>query len=94
MNWRVPLADLDFGPEEEAAVRDVLRSRWLTMGGVTYKFEREFAEYVGVRYALAVSNGTVALHLACLGLGIGPGDEVILHPSDRIENGTKVEPFR
>ncbi|MCL4562624.1 MAG: DegT/DnrJ/EryC1/StrS family aminotransferase [Chloroflexi bacterium] len=77
MEWRVPLADLNFDDEEEKAVSDVLHSRWLTMGAVTQEFEKEFAEAEGVKYAFAVSNATVALHLACLGLGIGPGDEVI-----------------
>lgn len=78
MDWRVPLADLDFDEAEQQAVLDVLRSRWLTMGAVTQKFERQFADFVGARYALAVSNATQALHLACLALGIGPGDEVIV----------------
>lgn len=77
-NWRVPLADLDFGAEENQAVLDVLNSRWLTMGAVTQEFERQFAALLGVKHALAVSNATVALHLACLCLGIGAGDEVIL----------------
>ena len=77
MNWRVPLADLDYGQEEEAAVLKVLRSKWLTMGAVTQKFEAQFAEQAGVKYAIAVSNATEALHLACLALGVGPGDEVI-----------------
>jgi dTDP-4-amino-4,6-dideoxygalactose transaminase len=78
MEWAVPLADLDYGPEEEAAVLDVLRRRWLTMGAVTQEFEKQFAAFVGANYALAVSNATQALHLACLALGIGPGDEVIV----------------
>ena len=78
MNWRVPLADLDFGPEEEGAVIDVLRSKWLTMGAVTQAFEAAFAELTGAKHAVAVSNATQALHLACLALGIGPGDEVIV----------------
>jgi dTDP-4-amino-4,6-dideoxygalactose transaminase len=78
MELRIPLSDLDFGPEEEAAVLDVLRRRWLTMGAVTAEFEAEFARMLGVKHALAVSNGTHALHLACLALGIGPGDEVIV----------------
>ncbi|MBI4787224.1 MAG: DegT/DnrJ/EryC1/StrS family aminotransferase [Chloroflexi bacterium] len=77
MDWLVPLADLDYGAEEETAVRDVLHSRWLTMGGVTQEFENEFAQFTGARHAIAVSNATVALHLAMLALGIGPGDEVI-----------------
>lgn len=78
MDWRVPLADLDYGEEEERAVLSVLRGRWLTMGSVTQQFEKKFAEHIGVKHALAVSNATVALHLACLALGIGKGDEVIV----------------
>lgn len=78
MSWRIPLFDLDYGPEEEQAVLDVLRSRWLTMGEVTQRFEQVFAAYCGVKHAVAVSNGTVALHLACMGVGIEPGDEVIV----------------
>jgi dTDP-4-amino-4,6-dideoxygalactose transaminase len=78
MNWKIPLFDLDYGPEEEQAVLDVLRSRWLTMGEVTQRFEAAFAEACGIKHAVAVANGTVALHLACLGVDIGPGDEVIV----------------
>ena len=78
MEWRVPLADLDYGLEEENAVLAVLRSKWLTMGEVTDTFEHEFAAYHGAKHAIAVSNATQALHLACLALGIGPGDEVIV----------------
>ena len=78
MEWRIPLSDIDFGPEEEEAVLQVVRSRWLTMGGVTRLFEQEFAEYVGARHAIAVTNATAALHLACVAAGLGPGDEVIL----------------
>src|SRR5512139_1646541 len=78
MNWRVPLADVDFGLEEEAAVTGVLRSKWLSMGSVTQEFEKEFSAFTGAKHCLAVTNGTAALHLACLALGQGPGDEVIL----------------
>jgi len=77
MDWRVPLADLDYGEGEEQAVLDVLRRRWLTMGQVTQQFEQEFAQFTGAKYAFAVSNATVALHMACLSLGIGVGDEVV-----------------
>jgi len=76
-DWLIPLCDLDYGPEEEAAVLRVLRSRWLSMGPEVQKFEEEFADYIGTRHALAVANGTAALHLAYLALGLGPGDEVI-----------------
>jgi len=78
MPWRVPLADLAFGPEELEAVIEVIESRWLTMGSVTERFEKSFAEYLGVRHAIAVANGTVALHLAYASVGLRPGDEVIL----------------
>src|SRR5512144_1789438 len=76
--WRIPLFDLDYGEEEEAAVLAILRSKWLSMGEVTQRFEGAFAEEIGVRHAVAVANGTVALHLACLAAGIGPGDDVIV----------------
>lgn len=76
-NWQVPLADIDLGTEEIEVVADVLRSRWLSMGPITAEFERCFAEYIGVKYAFAVTNCTAALHLAHLALGAGPGDKII-----------------
>jgi dTDP-4-amino-4,6-dideoxygalactose transaminase len=78
MSWSVPLADLNFGPEEEQAVLSVVRSKWLTMGEITQHFEAEFAQFTGAKHAIAVSNATVALHLACLAAGLGPGDEAIV----------------
>lgn len=78
MDWKIPLGDIDFGAEEEAAVLDVLQRRWLTLGAVTQAFEKEFAESVGALHAIAVNNATAALHLACVGCGIQPGDEVIV----------------
>jgi dTDP-4-amino-4,6-dideoxygalactose transaminase len=78
MEWVVPLADLNYGVEEEEAVLEVIRGRWLTMGSVTLDFEQAFAQYIHAEHALAVSNATVALHLACLAAGVGPGDEVIV----------------
>jgi dTDP-4-amino-4,6-dideoxygalactose transaminase len=73
----VPLADLDLGEEEIAAVTDVLRSGWLSMGPVTAEFERRFAAYIGVKYAFAFANCTAALHLAHVALGAGPGDKIL-----------------
>lgn len=78
MAWKVPLADIDFGVEEEEAVLRVVRSRWLSMGEETQSFEKEFAEFTGAKYALAVTNATAALHMACMAVGLGPGDEVIV----------------
>ena len=62
------------------AVCDVLRSDYLTCGPAVTKFEEDLCEYTGVGYAVAVSNGTAALHCACIAAGIQPGDEVITTP--------------
>jgi len=77
MAWQIPLSDLDFGPEEAAAAQRVLQSKWLSMGPETQAFEEEFASLTGTRHAVAVSNGTAALHLAFLALGLGAGDGII-----------------
>jgi dTDP-4-amino-4,6-dideoxygalactose transaminase len=76
--WTVPLADVVVPEEDIAVVADVYRSGWLSMGPQTEALEEEFAQYVGARHALAVANGTAALHLVCLGSGLGPGDEVVV----------------
>lgn len=66
--------------EDIQAVVEVLRSDYLTTGPKIEEFEQKFAEYVGVKYAVAISNGTAALHAACFAAGIGKGDEVITTP--------------
>lgn len=66
--------------EDITAVVNVLNSDWLTTGPKVDEFERLFAETVGSKNAVAVSNGTAALHAAMFALGIGPGDEVIVPP--------------
>lgn len=76
-NWRIPLSDLDYGQEESIAVQRVLDSRWLSMGTEVSRFEEQFAAMCGVKHAIAVSNGTAALHLSFLALGIGSGDEIL-----------------
>jgi perosamine synthetase len=58
--------------------RSVLRSDWLTTGPAVECFEHAFADIVGAQHAVAVTNGTAALHVAMLAAGIGPGDEVIV----------------
>jgi perosamine synthetase len=65
------------GDEEIAAVAETLRSGWLTMGPQTFRFEAEFAEFLGAPHAVAVNSCTAALMLALDLLEIGPGDEVI-----------------
>jgi dTDP-4-amino-4,6-dideoxygalactose transaminase len=76
--YRIPLFDLNFDAQEEQAVLEVLRDRWISMGPRTELFERRFGELMGTPQAVAVSNCTAALHLALRVLGIGPGDEVIV----------------
>ncbi len=66
--------------EDIQAVVDVLRSDYLTTGPKIAEFEKSVADYVGAKYAVAVSNGTAALHAACFAAGIGAGDEVITTP--------------
>lgn len=63
-----------------AAVAQVLRSDFLTCGPKIEEMEQALTAYTGAKYAVAVSNGTAALHCACLAAGIGPGDEVITTP--------------
>jgi dTDP-4-amino-4,6-dideoxygalactose transaminase len=77
-NPTIYLSDITYDAEEEKAVLDVLRSKWLSMGDITKTFEQEFGEYVNSPYVVAVSNCTAALHLALISLGIGAGDEVIV----------------
>lgn len=66
--------------DDVQAVVDVLRSDWLTTGPKVAEFERMVADYVGARFAVAVSSGTAALHAAVFAAGLGPGDEVVTTP--------------
>lgn len=75
--WVVPLSDLAVDEELRGAVDEAVASGWWSMGPRVQEFEAAFAEFVGVPHAFAVSSCTAALHLALLGLGCGPGDEVI-----------------
>lgn len=74
----IPLSDIDIGEEEIKSVIKVLKSKWLSMGPITQQFEREFADYLKVKNAFGVSNGTAALHIANKVLRIEKGDEIIL----------------
>jgi perosamine synthetase len=74
----IPLARPSYGPAEEEAVAEVLRSGWVAQGPTTAAFEEEFARSVGVRHAIATSSCTTALHLAIIAAGVRPGDEVVL----------------
>lgn len=71
-----------FSDEEAEAIKDVLLSNKVNYwtGDESRKFEKEFAEWCGVNYAIALANGTLALDVALKALGVGPGDEVIVTP--------------
>jgi dTDP-4-amino-4,6-dideoxygalactose transaminase len=78
VDLQIPFHRADLGEEEVAAVAEVIRSGWLTMGAKTFEFEREFARYIGASHAVAVSSCTAALHLALEAFGIRRDDEVLL----------------
>jgi perosamine synthetase len=79
MTHLIPVASVDLSGNEEAYAVDAIRSTWISSAGAyLQRFEREFAEVCGAGDALGVCNGTAALHLALLGLGVRPGDEVIV----------------
>lgn len=73
----IPLSAPDVGEREVEYVNRVLRSSQLSMGPWLDKFEKEFARYVGTKYAIAVNSGTSGLHLCARAMGIGANDEVI-----------------
>lgn len=77
----IPYGRQDISEDDIAAVVSVLRSDWITQGPAVPAFEQAIASYVGARHAVAVANGTAALHLACLALGLGPGDRLWTVPN-------------
>jgi perosamine synthetase len=68
----------DIGDEEIQAVTETLRSGWLTTGPRVKQFEADFAQFIGVRHAIALNSCTAALHLSLEALGVRAGDEVIV----------------
>ena len=80
INKRIPYGKQFVTEEDIQAVVKVLKSDWLTQGPKVAEFEKAFADYIGVKYAVAVSNGTAALHLSTLALGVNKNDKVITTP--------------
>lgn len=76
----IPYGRQDISDEDIAAVVSTLKSDFLTQGPMIEAFEQEFASYVGAKYCVAVTNGTAALHIAVMALGIKPGQKVITTP--------------
>ncbi|MGE5857024.1 MAG: DegT/DnrJ/EryC1/StrS family aminotransferase [Solirubrobacterales bacterium] len=80
MNEPIPLARPELGPREEELLLEVVRSGALSLGPKLEQFERDFADWLGDGYALAVSSGTAALHLGVRAMGWSEGDEIITSP--------------
>ncbi len=80
MDSMIPYGKQWIDDDDIKAVVDVLKGDWLTQGPKISEFEKALTDYCGAAYAVAVSNGTAALHLACLAAGIAGGDEVITSP--------------
>jgi perosamine synthetase len=78
MDTFIPFHRPSIGREETDEVLKVLASGWLTTGAVAQRFEREFAGYIGCKYAIAVNSATSALQLAFEAIGLSPGDEVLV----------------
>lgn len=77
--YKIPIYQPDLGGNEKKYVNECLDTSWISSRGrFVTEFESRFATRIGVEHAVTVSNGTVALHLALMALGIGPGDEVIV----------------
>jgi perosamine synthetase len=86
----IPIARPQMGEDEKQRVWDAMASGTLAQGPRVAEFEERFAAMVGVSHAVATSSGTTALHLALLGYGIGPGDEVITVPFTFFASATSV----
>ncbi|MBK8034010.1 MAG: DegT/DnrJ/EryC1/StrS family aminotransferase [Chloroflexi bacterium] len=86
----IPISSPQFGEEELALVKEVLESGIIAQGPKVAALEQEFAKLSGTQFAVAVANGTAALHLALLANGIGPGDEVITSPFTFIASANSV----
>lgn len=80
MSYKIPYGKQFISEEDTKAVIDALHSDFLTQGPKIAEFEKNFAEYIGCKYAVAVSNGTAALHLPLLAIGLTKGDKIITTP--------------
>ena len=87
----IPITKIVFGPEELEAVQRPLESGWIVQGPYVAEFERRFGELVGTPHAVATSSCTTSLHLAATGLGIRPGDEVVVPAFTWVSTANVVE---
>jgi len=87
---KINIAQPQIGKEEIQAVTAVLKSGMIAQGPKVAELEEKFAKFIGVKYAIATSSGTTALHVALLSHGIGPGDEVITSPFTFIASANSI----
>ena len=79
MKYRIPVAEPEIGEEELQNVIEAVKSGWVSSKGpFIEEFERSFSSYINVKHGVATSNGTTALHLALVALGMGKGDKVLV----------------
>jgi perosamine synthetase len=91
MSMRIPISRPYFGDEERAAIVEPLETGWVVQGPKVAEFERLFGAYAGAANSVATSSCTTALHLSLVGLGVGPGDEVILPSFTWVATANAVE---
>jgi perosamine synthetase len=92
MSGFIPISKPSIGDRELAYVSDAVKSGWVSsLGEYIERFEAGFAEFCGSRYGIAVSNGTVALHLALVAFGVKPGDEVVVPDLTFVATGNAVK---
>ncbi len=86
----IPISKPTIGQEEIDSVSEQVKSGWISMGKRVQEFENTIQEHVGVKHAVAMSNGTATLHAALLALGVGPGDEVLVPSLSYISSANAV----
>jgi dTDP-4-amino-4,6-dideoxygalactose transaminase len=89
-HMNIPIAKPTMEQDEKDAVWKVMESGALAQGQTVAEFERRFADFIGVKHAIATSNGTTALHIGLLSMGIRPGDEVITSPFSFMATATSI----
>jgi UDP-4-amino-4,6-dideoxy-N-acetyl-beta-L-altrosamine transaminase len=88
----IPYGRQQISDDDIEAVVAVLRSDWLTQGPAVLRFEQAVAQHCGAEYAVAVSNATAALHIACLAAGLGPGDALWTSPNTFVASANCARP--
>ena len=88
---KIPIARPIIGEEEARAVYEVIKSGWISMGRKVEEFEKQAADYIGVKHAIAMNNGTATLHALLMALDVRPGDEIIIPSLTYISTASAIE---